>query len=234
MSDEEKIRTAFAQYGGDEDLAFKEWKGHQGTAWANRNPVTLTATNESWSNRYGAPKTWAATEALRGVPRDGPWLEVGCAAGAFMELLAYVGFTRLYGMDASLEPLRKVKQGPRCQADALRLPFGDGALDGIATSGTLMHLGPHERLRSSAREMSRVAGRWMFFMELWADRPFFVSFGDLLPPAWLYPWEHLIHWLGPEWGVRYHRVYELRREFVASAVRAPMSVTLLERNAVKT
>lgn len=212
-------------YVDNPDLAAAKWKTYQGEKWAERNPKAVAETDKSWAARYGILKSYAARDALRSVPRTGKWLELGCAAGAHLELMAYVGFTDLVGFDISLPPL-KLHRWPRVQADALCLPFASGAFDGICMSGSLMHCGPDQRMRDTWHEIDRVARRWWFMMELWGWELQLVSFGELLPPAWLCPWDRELPKELPHWEVRYHKVYDLVRE---PSRRAPMCVTLLER-----
>lgn len=212
-------------YVDDPDLAAAKWKAYHGEKWAERNPKAVAETDQSWVTRYGILKSWAARDALRTVQRTGKWLELGCASGAHMELMAYVGFADLVGFDISLAPLR-LHRWPRVQADALHLPFASGAFEGICMSGSLMHCGPDQRMAGTWAEIDRVARRWWFLMELWSAGRELVSFGELLPPAWLCPWEKELTAALPHWEVRYHRIYDLKNH---DGRRAPMCVMLLER-----
>lgn len=228
MTDEERIRAEFAQYESETHMAAREWRGAQGSAWSARNPADTKATDESWAIRYGATKTWALCEALRDVPRDVRWLELGCSSGAHMRALTSAGFPDPLGMDLSFDALRRHGGGRVAQADALRLPLADDSVDGLTTSGTLMHLGPADRLSASVKEILRVTRRYLFLIEMWSPEPIFVSFGDLLPPAWLYPWdEALLPALGSEWEITYAHRYELLR--TDGVLRSPMSVTVIAR-----
>lgn len=202
-----------------------------GDAWSKRNPVDPAATDESWVIRYGMPKSWVMREALRSVPRDMTWFELGCSAGAHMRVLESLGFSEPLGADLCFDALRKGRSRRVVQADALTLPFADQSIDGLTTSGTLMHLGPELRLTESFLEILRVTRRYLFFMELYSPEGMFLSFGDLLPPAWIYPWDEVLPPFMPEgWGVLYRKRYDLLP--TAAGLRAPMLVYLLGRKGI--
>ena len=219
-------------YETDPERAPREWRTYQGGRWADRNPADALSTDESFRERYGITKTWAARDALRSVARDVSVLEVGCSRGAHMSLFGALGFSDVMGMDISLQALQLARTRNVCQGDALHLPFADASVDLLTTAGTIMHLGPSPRLRACLLEMARVTRRYLFLVELWSDRIMVVSFGDLLPPVWLCGWEATVpHVLGAErWLVRYHHVYNLPRR----GVLAPLCFTLLERADPKT
>lgn len=215
-------------YQKDPERAPGEWKGYQGARWAARNPVSVEDSDLSFMRRYGHTKSWIMRDALRSVPRGLTWLEVGCSAGAFLELLASLDFAVGAGMDISFEPLQgNGFRGRVVQADALHLPFKAGAVDGVATAGSFMHLGPNARMTACAQELARVARRWILLAELASESPEIVSFGELIPPVWLHPWQLAMpEMLGPGWVVRYHALYELTK---GGGVKAPFCVLLLER-----
>lgn len=226
-----EVEADLEQYNQQADKAAGEWLGYQGARWAARNPVDLEATDESFRKRYGLTKTWATRDALREVPRDASCLEVGCSAGGFLAVLRAAGFSNVTGSDISLEPLlSQPKPRALVHADAYRLPFCDGAFDMVATAGTLMHLGPPKRMIETLQGFARITRRWLFLAELYApSEPCLVSFGELLPPVWLFSWETAVpNCLGvEEWAVRYHTVYELNKN--NPGLSAPLSFTLLER-----
>lgn len=225
---QEEVKTLWERCGTHPHLAARAWYGPMGDAWAERNPTDGPTTDKSWLTRYGLPKTQVMAEALADVSRDVSWFELGCSAGAHMRILGDLGFTSPTGADISFGSLRKCEKGHVLQADALRLPFADRSVDGLTTSGTLMHLGPPERLSLTFMEILRVTRRYLFFMEIWAAQPTFYSFGNLLPPAWVYPWdEALLPFIGDEWDVTYSKRYELLP--TARGLVAPICVLLIER-----
>ena len=215
-------------YQADPDRAAGEWKARQGDRWAARNPISLTDTDLSFSKRYGFTKSWVIRDALRDVTRDVRWLEVGCNSGAHMTVMEAAGFPPLTGVEISLEAMQRGQhRGRVAQADALSLPFADGSFGGVTTAGSFMHLGPVQRMRTCAHELARVSGRWIFLVELWAPDASLVSFGELIPPVWLYPWEQALpELLGDGWAVRYWKNYELQG---VASMRADMCLLLMER-----
>lgn len=225
---QEEVRVLWEKCGEHPHMAARAWYGAMGESWADRNPVDGPATDKSWVIRYGVPKSQVMSEALECVPRDVGWFELGCSAGAHMRILSDLGFVNPIGADISLGSLRKCERGHVVQADALRLPFADQSIDGLTTSGTLMHLGPPERLSASFSEIIRVTRRYLFFMEIWTEDPTFLSFGNLLPPAWVYPWdEAVLPFIADEWDVIYNRRYELLP--TARGLVAPICVLLIVR-----
>ena len=210
-----------------EGAVVQAWKDGQSAKWAARNPVSVADTDDSFRRRYGLSKTWAVRDAVRSVPREGRWLEVGCSAGAHMALMQSLGFQDIVGVDIGLEPLANGPYRGRCaQADARYLPFADLTFEGVTTAGSFMHLGPPDNMRECARGLTRLARRWWLLIELWSAEPHLVSFGDLLPPVWLYPWETVLPGvLGPEWSVVSQQTYELNQP----GRRAPLMFLLLKR-----
>lgn len=212
--------------------AAKAWKDGQGLKWAARNPVDLEATDASFRERYSVNKSWAVRDALRAVPRTATWLEVGCSAGAHQTVMAAAGFAPPIGVEMSHDAMKLGGYvGRVAQADARYLPFGDLTFDGVTTAGSFMHFGPPDRMRACARELARVARRWWFLAELYSPEPHMVSFGELLPPVWLYPWHVVLpSVLGGTWSVYTNIIHDLRPDY-QSGLRAPLQFLLLERGA---
>lgn len=189
----------------DKDLEAKEWSGETGIRWALRNPDDVEGTNKSWRTRFGIDKISAIREAVHGVPHDTSWLEVGCSAGAHMRCMQAAGYETIVGCDVNLQALAKCDAA--VHADAKDLPFDDDSVDGVTTSGSLMHMGPHERMLVCVNEMARVARKWLFFVELFHPTGQIVAFGDLMPPAWIMPWEPWLAAALPKgWIIRKGRI----------------------------
>lgn len=86
-------------------------------------------------------------------------LDVPCGAGRLADLLEHeLGATRL-GADRSRAMLDGAA-GPRVQADAAELPFGDRALDGVVVFRFLHHL-DRTAARAVLTEAARVADRYV-------------------------------------------------------------------------
>ncbi len=98
-------------------------------------------------------------------------LEVGCGFGRNLKMLDDVSDLpcRLYGLDISLELLRKA-QGelaldvPLVCGDVTRLPLADAAFETVVTHGVLMHVPPGD-VRDAVRELVRVTGRTLWCIE---------------------------------------------------------------------
>lgn len=176
------------------------WRGVQGLDYRDRNPTDADGTEASWQERFAVSRR-ALLQAMfqQVVPIGSTWLDVGCSGGAHMEVLESIGQVCLSGCDVNLPALSTVAHGP-VVADARALPYADLSFDGVTTSGTLMHVGPDDFLRAAVQECGRVAKHFLLFTELWQPIPMHISFGDLLPPAWCFPWERVIPWLlGTTW-----------------------------------
>jgi SAM-dependent methyltransferase len=220
----------YDKFEADPTRATTLWQGEQGETWAERNPVAVEDTDESWMRRYGFPKSRVMEEALRDVPRETSWLEIGCSAGAHLRVLRSLGFENLAGVDVNDAGFDLAsKMGPVQVAEGKDLPFEDRSFGGVTTSGSLMHCGPTPNIRDTFIEMMRVADRYIFLIELWNDPATVIMFGELLPPAWTLPWEKGLRPLALQHGW----------DFVGSTVldllpshlpkRAPICVALLER-----
>lgn len=204
-----------------------EWRGIKGDEWAARNPTTVEETNRSWVERYNVRKSWAVRDALRSVPAGSSWLEIGCSHGAHMRIMESAGYD-VTGVDIHAGALPHAPKGRVLVGDALALPFADDAFGGVATSGTMMHLGPPARMGESIREMFRVARRWVFWIEMWNSEPMFVDFGDLAPPAWLQDWPAVVgRFFGDTWKVVYQNNYRLVMD--RPGFKAPICFMLAER-----
>jgi hypothetical protein len=181
------------------DEAVAGWRGIQGAAWAHRNPKGMDDTDVSWRIRFGHTKRVWLREFLKGaVPKGSTWLDVGCSAGAHMRSLEAVGHRCRHGCDLNLPAMDGVPAA--VVADARYLPYADASFDGVTCSGTLMHTGGEEHLVSAVREMARVARRYVLAIELWQPQAMRVDFKDLMPMAWVYPWERVVpQILGVDW-----------------------------------
>jgi hypothetical protein len=106
-----------------------------------------------------------------------------------------------HGCDLNVPALQGM-YGHRVCADARSLPYADCSFDGVTTSGTLMHVGQDDHLIQTVQELARVARTWILCVELWQPKPIVVEFGDLMPRAWVYPWERVVPTiLGESWAL---------------------------------
>ena len=202
------------------------WAGVQGVAYTDpsRNPSTVEGVNQSYTQRFGITRTEVNEWALVGVPRDASVLEVGCAHGPQLNVMAACGFTNLAGCDVNADAI-KLCTWPTKVADGRSLPYEDASFDLVMTSGTLMQIPPGGKAMF-ADECYRVARRWVYGVEGASMQPGTWNFGDLIPPAWtdLVPesieqpgWKVVrVRWLDPiprpGGGTMSLRVYLLEKE----------------------
>lgn len=160
------------------------WAGKQGAAYTNpaRNPHTVEGVNASYMQRFGITRLDVNAWALEGVPRSATVLEVGCAHGPMLNVMAASGFSALEGCDVNADAL-KLCSWPTKLADGRRLPYEDGSFDMVMTSGTLMQIPPGSKALF-IDECYRVARRWVYGVEGASVHPGTWNFGDLIPPAW--------------------------------------------------
>lgn len=179
--------------------AHDEWRGIKGAAWGERNPTSVEGTDRSWRKRFGYGKKSFIRSALSGVvPTGSTWLDVGSSGGGHMSTMRAVGQDCRFGCDLNLDSLRHLPVA--AVADAQRLPYATGSFDGVTTSGTLMHVGPDQHVVDALNECARVARKYLLFVEVWQPTPMQIGFGDLMPPAWVFPWERVIPMvLSPAW-----------------------------------
>jgi len=90
---------------------------------------------------FGLDRSWrrAAVEAL-GQPRDSTVVDVACGTGDFCRELSSAGYGAV-GVDFSWGMLASARtEAPLVQADALRLPFGNGSAAGVTCGFALRNV----------------------------------------------------------------------------------------------
>lgn len=118
----------------------------------------------AWRNRRQWQVVREVLAEAEGVRRV---LDLPCGTGRFTADFASLGL-EVVGADVSVEMMRQARgraaaaRGVRgfVQADALALPFRDGAFDCVACIRFTQHVPPDLRVRMLA-EMRRVATRWL-------------------------------------------------------------------------
>ena len=128
-----------------------------------------------------------------GVPLEGTtWLDAGTGSGAMPEALA-IRRARAVAVDLRDGRLPGLVLAPFVQARAERLPFRDGAFDGVISSNVLEHTPSPWAM---TRELARVCRPGGFVFLSWTN--------------WYSPWGgHEMtpfHYLGPRVGLRAYRV----------------------------
>jgi pseudaminic acid biosynthesis-associated methylase len=147
------------------------WSGEFGDRYTARNTYDADQFRRLYRDRFGIPKEAINQLFLGDLPRDLKVLEVGCNIGFQLLLLEEMGFRSLCGVDlqpAALGRARSWLPGAGfARANALRLPFRDGAFDLVFTNGVLIHIAP-ERLPQAMGEIARCTRRWVWGFEYFA------------------------------------------------------------------
>jgi SAM-dependent methyltransferase len=92
-------------------------------------------------------------------------LEVGCGYGWISQVLWDTAKINWFGVDQSPEMIQHLRQiplhgdAPASMADAVRLPFQDGAFDKVLCTGVLMHIAESELATRELVRVLRAGGR---------------------------------------------------------------------------
>ncbi|HJO88946.1 MAG TPA: methyltransferase domain-containing protein [Alphaproteobacteria bacterium] len=147
---------------------------------------------DAWKGQFGDDYVVRsrATEEIVGVTarafaeilshlKDGPpasILEVGANVGINLRAISGFSDAELFAVEPNararerLVADRVVPPERLFDAVAIKLPFGDGAVDLAFTSGVLIHI-PPEDLETAYGEIHRVAGRYILCMEYFSSTP---------------------------------------------------------------
>lgn len=127
------------------DEAYFERGWERGTAYANYSESAASS-----------PIFWGLAEALRSVFRPTNALEVGCATGAIVRNMNFLGVPT-HGIDISEWAVSNALHPNVRQASAAELPFSERTFDLVYSSHALEHL-PQEVYQAAFREIDRVCG----------------------------------------------------------------------------
>lgn len=105
----------------------------------------------------GLDGRWRRAAVAAAEPRGADVLDIGCGTGDLSEEFRRAGARSVAGADFSAAMLARARDkaagGDWLQADALRLPFGDGTFDAVASAFVLRNL---VDLPAAFAEMARV------------------------------------------------------------------------------
>jgi len=153
----------------EKNKQIEAWRSEFGDSYTDRN----TADPERLAN--GAR---GFREILGHIAKAPPQslLEVGANLGANIRALKTITEADLFAVEPNGKA-RSIMINDRVlpadhvtDATADSLPFEDGQIDLVFTSGVLIHI-PHENIEAAYREMHRVAGRYLLSIEYFSPTP---------------------------------------------------------------
>lgn len=132
--------------------------------------------------RFGLDEICATTR------KNAVVLDIGCASGAFLQLLAERGFSNLHGMDMSPACLRRVEaKGMTARPGSVTAPFeSPERFDYITLFQSLEHVYDLRAAVRSTHAMLRCGGR------LLVEVPDAMRYDELFSKTWFYQ-EHINH-----------------------------------------
>lgn len=146
-------------------------------AWRGEFGRNYLARNDDHSEADLVPRAAALRTVLEACPAPpASILEVGANIGRNLMALARLTDAALYGVEPFEPAYRRMAtlMGDRLAGAAVAtgqaLPFADGAIDLVFTSGVLIHVAPVELARMM-EEVVRVARRFVWCNEYFAKRP---------------------------------------------------------------
>jgi pseudaminic acid biosynthesis-associated methylase len=146
------------------------WRSDFGADYAERGNNRITAEGQRLLMRdWGKMLAHAVTPAPQSV------LEVGCNIGR--NLLALTHFIpEIHGVEpnpkacAIARGFPELAQAKITEGDGFALPYGDGAIDLVFTSGVLIHVAP-DNLGRMVDEVVRVSRRYILCIEYFSHQP---------------------------------------------------------------
>lgn len=162
----------------EETPQLKLWSGGFGYEYSKRSGNALT---DQAIRRLG--RNWGAMLSRAVSPEPMSALEVGANIGR--NLVALSGLIpRLHAIEPNSNCCEEMRGNPRLagvdvrQGNAFSLPYEDGAIDLVFTSGVLIHVAP-EHLAEATNEIVRVARHYVLCIEYFSRDPVSVRYRDL-------------------------------------------------------
>lgn len=153
---------------GEKQLA--AWSGDFGNDYVSRNQATPEAIDQRRQAFAEIFEHFGAENAPKSI------LEAGCNIGINIHALAQVTDATLHAIEPNQKALDVLIQSgglseDRAQVGNLRaLPFDDGAVDLVFTSGVLIHV-PDDALGQALSEIHRVSRRYILTLEYFSPKP---------------------------------------------------------------
>ena len=152
------------------------WTSDFGREYAARNPIT------DQGNRR-LMRRWARMLSQAIAPFPASVLEVGCNLGRNLAALLPM-VAEVHAVEPNVEVMERARADPRLAGariqagSAFDLPFADGSIDLVFTSGVLIHIAP-EDLPRAVDEDVRVARRYVLCVEYFSHEPVAVPYRGL-------------------------------------------------------
>ena len=150
----------------------KEWEGQFGREYTDRNALSLEEMELLYQGRYGVTRTEMNCGFVGDFDKDIRVLEVGSNIGNQLICLQKGGFQRLYGIELQSYAVELSKSRTNginiIEGSAFDIPFKDGFLDLVFTSGLLIHISP-EDVWAVLDEMYRCSRDYIWCFEYYSD-----------------------------------------------------------------
>lgn len=148
----------------------RHWTGSFGNSYIERNPKTVSESDNMYKKNFGVTRTELNKEFLSSLPKGIKILEVGTSVGVQLKALQNLGFSNLFGIDVSEKAVKEFrKANPEMSvllASAFDIPFKDRWFDLVFTSGVLIHISEND-LAKALDEIFRVSKKhiwgWEYF-----------------------------------------------------------------------
>ena len=145
------------------------WRGEFGDSYVDRNETLADVLRMR-------TRMWA--DLLRGTYGAEPEsiLEVGCNIGLNLRSISRLCGAALHAVEPNAKARerllhdRVIPAANLHDATGQNLPFADGSIDMVFSSGVLIHVHPDD-LGAVADEMHRVSGRWLLIAEYFSAQP---------------------------------------------------------------
>ena len=146
------------------------WRSDFGADYATRNNNQITA-----EDQRRLLKDWGRILDHAVTPRPRSVLEVGCNIGRNLLALRHL-VAELHGIEPNPRSCRAARNHPEladariAEGDGFNLPYEDGSVDMVFTSGVLIHVAP-EDLGKMVDEIVRVSRRYVVCIEYFSHEP---------------------------------------------------------------